>query len=474
MSKTSPRMIIVPLIVACALFMQIFDGSVISTALPAMAQSLKTDPLHINLAMTSYLFSLAVFIPLSGWIADRYGARTAFRASILIFTLSSAACGIAQTLPQLVVARIVQGMGGAAMLPIGRLILLKTIPKARLVNAIIWLSIPVMLGPVLGPPVGGYIVTYSTWRWIFFINLPIGVLGIVLVSLFIDNIREERMDALDKRGFLLMAAALAGLVASFETVGRDLLPGPVIAEFFTGGLFCFGLYLWHARRRTAPIVDLSLFRLPSFRAAMGGGSLFRIGIGALPFLLPMMLQIGFGLSPLSSGMLTLASAVGALLVRLVAARIIRRLGFRRMMIANALISAAFIIACGPFRPDTSHGTILAVLLAGGFFQSLQFVALNTFAFADVPDALMSRATTLFCMLQQLFLSLGVATGALLLNLTLGARHETGLSAHDFWPAFLGVGIISALSVFFFLRLAPDAGAEMSGHKIDPREPLPDL
>lgn len=471
MPLSLPRTALVPLIISCGMFMEILDGSIISTALPAIAQSLQTDPLHLNLAITAYLFSLALFIPLSGWMADRFGARSVFRTAMLIFTLSSMGCGFAQNLLQLVAARFVQGLGGALMVPVGRLVLLRTVPKAGLVNAMVWLTTPAMIAPVMGPPLGGFIVTYSTWRWIFFINLPIGILGMVLATLFIDNVREEDVDPLDWRGFALMAGGLAGLVFSFETIGRHMVPGEFVAALFFCGIACVGLYLRHAGHVLAPIVDMSLFRLPTFRASIAGGSLFRIGFGALPFLLPMMLQIGFGLTPLSSGLLTFSSAAGALAVRPVAGLIIRHFGFRRMMIGNALIGGVSIFLCSLFRPGTAHVVILSVLLAGGFFRSLQFLILNTLVFAEVPDDRMSRATTLFSMLQQLFLSVGVGTGALLLSLTLSWHQSTNLNAHDFYPAFVGVGLISALSVVFFLPLKPDAGAELSGHGIAPHQQL---
>ncbi len=261
-----------------------------------------------------------------------------------------------------------------------------------------------------------------------------------------------------------MASALAGLVISFETVGRNLLTNGMVAAFLIGGLLCFVFYLIHTRRVAAPIVDLSLFRLLTFRASIEGGSLFRIGIGAMPFLLPLMLQIGFGLSPLLSGFLTVSMALGALLVKLFARFIIGGLGFRRMLIGNAIICAVSMSACGLFRPETPHIVIMVVLLVGSFFRSLQFMGFNTLVFADVPIESMSRATTLFSMLQQLFLSLGVGTGALLLSLTLHWHHQTTLNADDFWPAFAIVGAIAMLSVFTLRKLTPDAGAAMSGHR----------
>ncbi|HVY13378.1 MAG TPA: MFS transporter, partial [Alphaproteobacteria bacterium] len=310
-----------PLIIATALFMENLDGAVIATALPAIARSLHTDPLRLNFAITSYLFSLAVFIPLSGWMADRFGARTVFRAAIGVFTLSSIACGLSQTLWQLVAARLVQGLGGAMMVPVGRLVLLRTVPKNQLVSAMAWLTIPALVGPVLGPPLGGFIVTYSTWHWIFFINVPIGILGMVLSSLFIKNIREQATPPLDIPGFLLLGLGLSGLVAGFEMAGRNLLPGETVAFLLAGGAIGIALYGFYALRKQHPIVNLRLFQLPTFFAATVGGLLFRIGIGALPFLMPLMLQEAFGLSPLNSGLITFASAIGAIFMKTTATRI---------------------------------------------------------------------------------------------------------------------------------------------------------
>ncbi|HUY68015.1 MAG TPA: MFS transporter, partial [Alphaproteobacteria bacterium] len=302
---------IVPLIVACALFMEQLDGSIIATALPAIARDLRTDPLHLNLAITSYMFSLAVFIPLSGWIADRFGTRTVFRAAIVVFTLGSVLCGVSQDLWQLIAARILQGAGGAMMVPVGRLAMLRTVPRRELVNAMTWLTTPALIGPVLGPPLGGFIVTYASWRWIFYVNVPIGLLGIVLATVFIEDMRGEKREPLDWRGFLLMGLALSGLVFSFETVGRRLVAGDVVGALFAGGALCVGLYLVHMRNHDHPIVDLRLVRFQTYRISLASGMLFRVGIGALPFLLPMMLQVGFGLSAATSGLITFGSALGA-------------------------------------------------------------------------------------------------------------------------------------------------------------------
>jgi EmrB/QacA subfamily drug resistance transporter len=460
-----PRLMLVPLIVACALFMENLDSTVLATALPAIAQSLHENPLRLSLAITTYLFSLAVFIPISGWVADRFGARHVFRAAIVVFMLGSVSCAFSHSLLWFVLSRAVQGMGGAMMVPVGRLVLLRSVPKHDLVRAMAWLTVPALLGPMVGPPVGGFITTYFSWRWIFWINVPVGIMGVLLVTRFIPDIQEERPPPLDIKGFLLTGLGLLGLVMGFENLGRGILPTSQILALFAGGAVAVALYFRHAGRITHPLIDLSLLRIPTFRAAIAGGFLFRCGLGAIPFLLPLMLQVGFGLSPLSSGLLTFAGAAGALLMKITAAPIIRAVGFKRILILNAVIGAAFIAANALFRPTTPHLVILAVLLIGGFFRSLQFTAINVIGYADMPRERMSRATSFSSMVQQLSLSVGVGTGALLLHLTLAARNGTALGAGDFAPAFLCVATISALSALVFLPLAADAGAEVRGRRV---------
>lgn len=455
---------VVPMIVASGLFMQNLDSTVIATALPVIARSMGEDPLRLNLAITSYLLSLAVFIPLSGWTADRFGASKVFRLAIVVFTLGSVACGFADTLYELVAARVTQGMGGAMMVPVARLLLLKTVPKSELVSAMAYLTVPALIGPVVGPPLGGFIVTFFSWHWIFFINVPIGLLGIALVTWLVKDVREDDPGPLDLRGFVLSGVALAGLVVGLETIGRGAIPAWAPGALLVGGLLLGGVYLMHMRRVAAPIVDLTLLAIPTFRSAIIGSFVFRIGVGALPFLLPMLFQVAFGLSPLSSGLLTFASAAGAMAMKFTAGPIIRAFGFRRVLLGNIGISSLFLLLYGLFTPETSHLVVFAALLAGGFFRSLQFTATNTLAFADVPPARMSRATSLSGMIQQLSLSAGVAFGALVLHLSMTARGATELTTEDFLPAFLGVGLVALASACLYMSLPDDAGAEVSGHR----------
>jgi EmrB/QacA subfamily drug resistance transporter len=455
---------LLPLIIATALFMENTDSTVISTSLPAIAADLGADPIALKLALTSYLISLAIFIPISGWMADRFGARTVFTAAIGVFMAGSLACAGANSLEGFVIARFAQGMGGAMMVPVGRLVLLRSVPRNEIVQALATLTIPALVGPVVGPPLGGFITTYFDWRWIFFINIPIGVLGIVLATIFVPNVREEDTPPLDVVGFLLSGIGLALLMLGLASGGRHLIPAGFSLGCAVVGVACVVLYVLHARRTPHPLLRLDLFRIPTFRVSVLGGSLFRIGVGSIPFLLPLMLQIGFGLNPLASGSLTFIAAVGALFMKTMAKRILEHTGFRRLLTVNAFIGAAFIAANGFFTPETPHWLIMIVLLIGGCFRSLQFTSLNAIGYAEVSNRDMSYATSLSSAAQQVALSIGVAFGAFVLEAVATSR-GTAITAADFGPAFWTVAVVSALSGFVFRRLSPTAGAEMSGHRI---------
>ena len=403
---------LVPLIVAVALFMENMDSTVIATSLPAIAADLGTSPLTLKLAVTSYLLSLAVFIPISGWTADRFGTRTVFRAAIAVFVLGSIGCALSQSVTQFVIARIVQGMGGAMMTPVGRLVLVRTIDRRELVNAMAWVSMPAMVGPLLGPPLGGFITTYASWHWIFLINVPMGLAGIWLVTRYIEDIRAETPERFDLTGMVLSGLAVAGLAFGLSVAGLDLVPWSFVVGLLVGGAIAFVLYLRHAQRTPAPVLDFSLLKLPTFRASLFGGFLFRIGVGALPFLLPLLLQVGFHLTPFQSGMITFTATLGAIGMKTSAATILKRFGFRAVLTINALLSAVFIAACAVFSVATPFPVMIAILLVGGFFRSLQFTAVNAIAYAEVPAEKMSRATSLAAVGQQVSLSAGVAIGAL--------------------------------------------------------------
>jgi EmrB/QacA subfamily drug resistance transporter len=452
----------IPLIVACSLFMEQLDSTIIATALPTIARDLHEDPLRLNLAITCYLLSLSIFIPLSGWMADRFGARTVFRAAIGVFMLGSIFCGLSNNLWEFVIARMIQGMGGAMMSPVGRFVMLRSVPKSDLLRAMIIVTTPAMLGPVFGPPLGGFIVTYFSWRWIFFINVPIAFLGIILVTLFVENLRDDNVRPIDWPGFALTGVGLSCLVFGFEVAGRGGLPTSVVTTMIVVGILCLSVYVWHAKRTPFPVIDLSLLNIQTFRIGVTGGTLTRMGIGALPFLLPFMMQIGFGYSPIVSGLVTFASAAGALTMRLTATHIIRRFGYRNTLLFNAFLTSALLGINALWQPSTPLALIFGVLLFGGFFRSLQFSAINTLGYSDVPAALMSRATPFASMAQQLAMSLGIGTGALLLHVTLAVRGHTTLGATDFTPAFIGVGLISLCAVPIFAKLSSEAGQGMIG------------
>jgi EmrB/QacA subfamily drug resistance transporter len=450
------------LIVACALFMQNLDSTVIATALPAMAHAFGARPVHMNVALTSYLLSLAVFIPASGWMADRFGARTVFRAAIAVFTVGSVLCGIAETLSFLVAARVLQGAGGAMMVPVGRLVLLRTAAKSELVAAMAWLSAPALIGPVIGPPLGGFIVTYFSWRWIFEINVPIGVLGMVLVTLFVDDVRETSAARFDGWGLLLSGVALAGLMFGLETAGRGLVSHWLTVAMLIAGVLAGIGYFVHARRHCSPLLDFSLMRIPTFLVSTLAGTLFRVGVGALPFLLPLMFQLGFGYTAAQSGMITFAAAAGAIVMKPGATFALRRYGFRDVLLVNGIIASVFLGLLAAFRPSWPLSAIYAVLLAGGFFRSLQFTAYNTIAYADIPRQRMSAATSLYSTIQQLSLTIGISAGAAALQLSswLGGHEHPSLS--DFSAALLVVAFVSFLCAPAALIMPRDGGAELSG------------
>ena len=455
---------VIPLIVATALFMENMDSTVIATSLPAIAADIGSSPLTLKLAITSYLLSLAVFIPASGWTADRFGARMVFALAVAVFMAGSIGCALSGSVTDFVIARILQGMGGAMMTPVGRLVLLRSIDKSALVNAMTWVTVPALIGPVIGPPLGGFITTYFSWHWIFLINMPIGLIGIFMAMKFIDPIKSVNPERFDLYGLVLAGIGLGGIAFGLSVAGLNLLPWGVVAALVGIGSISMTLYVLHARRTGSPVLDFSLLRLSTLRASIVGGLMFRLGIGALPFLLPLLMQVGFGLTPFQSGLVTFASAVGAMGMKTLAARIIRAFGFRNMMTINAVLSAFFLAACALFTPATPLLLIMIILVVGGFFRSLQFTAINTVAYAEVEQAQMSRATTLVSVNQQLAVSAGVAVGAFCVETTLWLRHQVELTASAFPPAFLVVALISAASSYFFWQMPDDAGHEISGRK----------
>jgi EmrB/QacA subfamily drug resistance transporter len=458
-----PPVWLMPMVVASALFMENFDSAVISTSLPAIARDLSLDPVVLKLALTSYLLSLAIFIPVSGWLADRFGARPVFQGAIIVFIASSLACASAQSLEHLILARAAQGIGGAMMVPVGRLIVLRSVPKAHMVDALAYLSIPALMAPMIGPPIGGFVTTYFDWRWIFWINLPIGVLGLLLAQRYMANLRPERRRPMDWRGFAMAGPGVGALISGLTLAGTDVVALWVAQVLIAGGAVLLAFYVRHALKVPEPLLDLRLLKLATFRTSVLGGGLFRLGTGAIPFLMPLMLQVGFGLTPFQSGMITFAGAFGALLMKFAARPVLRRFGFRHVLTYNALFCAGMLGLYALFTPETPHVVIAWVLLIGGFFRSLQFTCLNASAFADVDEASMSNATAMVAVAQQLFLSTGVAMAAFILETLRGTHAGARLTPDDFSVAFLVVAGLTALAAIMHGRLPRDAGRAVSGH-----------
>ena len=452
---------IVPLIVACALFMENIDATVLVTALPVLARDLGHDPITLKLAVTSYVVGLGVFIPVCGWVADRYGSRTVFRAAIALFVLGSVLCAAATSLFTLVLARFVQGVGGAMMVPVGRIIIFRSVPKSDFVRAVNYLTVPALMGPVIGPLLGGFITTYLNWRLMFFINVPIGLLGIYLTNRHIPDTREPHPGRLDWLGFALSGAGATLFMLGMSLLGSGLLHDGTVAAMGLGGVVVLLVYALYAQRAAQPLLDLRFLRIPTFHCSVLGGSLFRIGLGAMPFLLPLTLQEGLGMSAFQAGTITCATAVGGLFMKTVAMPVLRRFGFRRVLMGNAVLAGIAIAACGVFQPGMPHWAIWLMVLLGGFFPALQFTCLNALAYADIDSRDMGRATSLASVIQQMSLGLGVTVAGLVLQMSHALQGHPQMVWSDFWPAFLVVGLFSAASVPVTARMPRAAGGSIS-------------
>jgi EmrB/QacA subfamily drug resistance transporter len=459
-----PNFRVTALIVASAMFMEQLDGTVLATALPAMSASFHVGPLRMNVALTSYLLSLAVFIPASGHVADRFGTRQVFRAAIALFTLGSVLCALSVSLPMLVASRVLQGIGGAMMVPVGRLAILRSTPRQDLVRAMTWVLVPAQIGPVLGPPVGGFFVTYLSWHWIFYINVPVGLAGMAMVSAFIEDGQGKVRAPFDWWGFALSGTSLASLMFGFEFLSRGVASGLQGGLILGLGLMAGVLYVHHAFGVKNPILDLRLMKVPSFGISVVGGSLTRITGGAVPFLLPMMMQLGLGMSAAQSGLITCAAAGGAMAMKAAGGPVLRRYGFRNTLVWNGVLATILLMSLAAFRPGWPIWLLYGVIFAGGFFQSLQFTAYNTVAYADIPRGLTSTAASFYSTFQQLMLSAGICVAAAALSASLAWHHRSVAQLGDFSVAWMTVGAISLLASPVCARFARDVGHDMTGRR----------
>ncbi|MGK3283181.1 MFS transporter [Klebsiella pneumoniae] len=455
------------LLVAGAFFMEFLDGTVIATVLPDMARDFGVTAVELNIGISAYLITLAVLIPASGWIADRFGARAIFTLALAIFTLASVFCGLSTEVHIFVAMRILQGVGGALMVPVGRLAVLRTTPKHQLIKAIATLTWPALVAPIIGPPLGGFITRYASWHWIFFINVPLGLAAIILSLRIIPDIRETERRSFDLSGFITTSVAMVSLVTAMERLGdRQPQIWPTLALAALG----FGCLLYsirHFRRAAAPMVRLDALQVPTFRVTMYGGSLFRASISAVPFLLPLLFQVGFGMDPFHSGLLVLAVFVGNLTIKPATTPLIRWLGFRRLLLINGALNVCSLLACALLTPQTPVWAIMLILYLGGVFRSIQFTGVSTLAFADVPAAQMSDANTLFSTASQLAVGLGITLGAI--GIRLGEQvgdwlHLTELPGISFRLSFVFIALICLVGMIDSLHLAKTAGSSVSEKK----------
>lgn len=457
-----------PWVVAVALFMQQLDATIVNTAVPSMAAALQVASLSLKSVLTSYTIAIGVFIPMSGWLADRFGTKRVFASAVAVFTVGSLACGLAWNLPSLVVSRVLQGIGAAFMMPVGRIALLRTFPKSEILRAMNFVIIPALLGPLLGPLMGGLIVHWVPWRWIFLINLPFGILGLILVKHFMPDHRGHENERFDTKGFVLFGSGIALLSWVLEIFGEHRMNAAWIGLLAVVSLVLIVSYLHHARRRSDPLMPLDLFNVRTFRVSVVGGFLTRLGISGMPFLLPLLYQLGMGFSPWQAGLLVMPQAFAAIGMKLLVQRILGRFGHRRVLVVNTMLIGLMIATFWFVGPGTPVWAIVLLSLTQGCVSALQFTAMNSLAYADTADEQASDASTIASTGQQLSISFGIAFASLVTVWFLGGvdRSNAGLLVPALHRAYLLLGGVTILSALTFLLLKPSDGGNVSGHVVE--------
>ncbi|HZE99917.1 MAG TPA: DHA2 family efflux MFS transporter permease subunit [Planctomycetota bacterium] len=454
---------LLPWLVAIALFMENLDSTIVNTAVPTMAASLGVAPLSLKSVLTSYTLSLAVFIPVSGWMADRFGTRRVFSVAIVLFMAGSLSCGLASSVPLLVVSRILQGVGGAMMVPVGRLALVRAFPRSEFLRVLNFVVMPALIGPLLGPFLGGVIVHWLHWRVIFLMNLPFGILGLLLAWTRMPDFRDPAAPALDVGGFFLFGSGVALLSYVLEVFGEHSLSTPTMVAMLAVSAVLLAAYGWHARREAHPLLGLHLFKVRTFRSSVVGGFVTRLGIGGMPFLLPLLYQLGLGYAPWQAGLLTMPQAAAAILMRAFNRPILRRFGHRWTLLANSLLLGGTLMGFAAVGRETSPALFIALGFAQGFFSSLQFTSLNSLVYADVDDREASRASSISSTAQQMSLSFGVATASLVVAWFLGAvdQRDPSRAIPALHHAFLALGGLTLVSSLIFLTLHRTDGGTVS-------------
>ena len=466
-----------PWLVAGALFMENLDATIVNTAVPTMSISLGVEPLSLKAVLTSYTLSLAVFIPISGWMADRFGTRRVFRLAVMLFFLGSLFCGLAPNVPLLVAARILQGLGGAMMTPVGRLALVRSFPRSDMLRVMNFVVIPALIGPLIGPFVGGLIVHVVSWRVIFFLNLPLAIFGLWMIRRYMPDFRDEQVKPLDRTGFVLFGSGIALLSYVLEVFGEHTIPGQDIGIMLvvSGGLLA--AYWWHAQRDDAPVLALALLRVRTFRLSVAGGFVTRLGVGGMPFLLPLLYQIGLGYPAWQAGLLTMPQALAAMGMKVISQKVLARFGHRTILIGNTVLLGLTMTMFTQIGPGSPVWAILLISFAQGFFASLQFSSMNSLVYADISDRDASKASSIASTAQQLSLSFGVAMGSLVTAWFLGHvnQHDPLQTVPALHKAFIALGGITIVSSLTFWGLHGNDGNNVSHRRtIPPADPEPTI